>query len=69
MDLQTAQRQSKELEQQNIELSSRVSSLRDRVERSSEVLDEVGTVLQKWQSSPSCGPQQGKLTSPAANVT
>ena len=47
------QKQCEKLEQQNIELSSRAWSLRDRAERSSQVLDEALTVLQKWQSSPS----------------
>jgi septal ring factor EnvC (AmiA/AmiB activator) len=52
MDLYTAQKEGEQLKQQNIELSSRAWSLRDRAERSSQVLDEAFTVLQKWQSSP-----------------
>jgi hypothetical protein len=39
MDLHTAQKQGEQLKQQNIELSSRAWSLRDRAERSSQVLD------------------------------
>jgi hypothetical protein len=50
MDLHTAQKEGEQLKQQNIELSSRAWSLRDRAERSSQVLDEALTVLQKCKA-------------------
>jgi hypothetical protein len=50
MDLHTAQKQGEQLEQQNIELSSRAWSLRDKAERSGQALKEAWTVLQKWQA-------------------
>jgi hypothetical protein len=40
MDLHTAQKEDGKLKQQNIELSLSAWSLRDRAERSSQVLDE-----------------------------
>jgi chromosome segregation ATPase len=52
MDLDAAQKKGEELEQQNVELSSRALLLREETERASRVLDEAWTVLQNWQSSP-----------------
>jgi hypothetical protein len=50
MDLHAARVQAEKLEQQNIELSSKLWSLSDRAERSSRALTEAWMVLQKWKA-------------------
>jgi len=49
LDLHTAQVHIEKLEQQKIELSSAAWSFRDKAERSSRLLKEAWTVLQKGQ--------------------
>jgi hypothetical protein len=66
MDLYMAQKEGEQLKQQNIELSLRAWSLRDRAERSSQVLYRALTVLRNSKAVPL--PSARKLTGPAAYI-
>jgi hypothetical protein len=50
LELHTAQKHIEMLEQQKIELSSKAWSFRDNAERSSQILKEAWTVLQRGQA-------------------
>lgn len=50
MDLHAARVQVEKLEQQIVELSSKLWSVSDRAERSSQALKETWMVLQKWKA-------------------
>lgn len=50
MDLLAAQGQVEKLEQQKTDFSSKACSLNDKAERSSQALEEIRIILQKWQA-------------------
>jgi peptidoglycan hydrolase CwlO-like protein len=50
MDLHAARVQVEKLEQQIVELSSKLWSVSDKAERSSQALKEAWMVLQKWKA-------------------